>query len=94
MPRKTAQTRTAPAASPPQPAPAEDSRPYADPGGKVGAMLALMRRSEGATLKELITASGWQAHSVRGAIKKKLHLEVSSTRAEAHRVHAVRAARP
>ena len=49
---------------------------------KLGAMIAALRRPEGATIPELMGATGWQAHSVRGAIsgnlKKKLKLEVVS----------------
>ncbi len=75
--------------------PPEAAKP--DPTGKLGAMLALMRRDGGATLGELIAATGWQAHSVRGAIaghiKKKLGLTVSSTRSELGRVYAVEPAR-
>ncbi|HEY0918052.1 DUF3489 domain-containing protein [Devosia sp.] len=51
-------------------------------GSKLGALIAALRRPEGATIAELIEATGWQAHSVRGAIsgnlKKKLQLEVLS----------------
>jgi CTP:molybdopterin cytidylyltransferase MocA len=36
------------------------------PGTKKLAVLALLRRPEGATLSELMQATGWQAHSVRG----------------------------
>lgn len=67
--------RTRPAATqvPPQATPSK---------GKVGAIVTLLRRPEGATLQELMSATGWQAHSVRGAIagaiKKKLGLAVTS----------------
>lgn len=48
--------------------------------------LDLLSRRDGATLKELIAATDWQAHSVRGflsgTIKKKLGLSVTSTRDE------------
>lgn len=51
-------------------------------GSKLGALVAALRRPEGATLPELMEATGWQAHSVRGAIsgnlKKKLNLKVVS----------------
>ena len=40
----------------------------APPPGKVERIIALMQRPEGAELAELMAATGWQAHSVRGAI--------------------------
>jgi hypothetical protein len=57
-------------------------------------LLALVQRSEGATLDELRAASGWQKHSVRGFIagfvKKVLGLSVLSTRtAEGARCYRV-----
>jgi len=46
--------------------------------------LDLLARREGATLVELITATKWQPHSVRGflsgAVKKKLGLTLTSSR--------------
>jgi len=63
------------------------------PKGKLGALVTLLRRPEGAKLEELQTATGWQAHSVRGAIsgavKKKLGLTVSSEKTEAGRVYRI-----
>ncbi len=51
-------------------------------GTKLGTMIAALRRPQGATIPELMRATGWQAHSVRGAmsgnLKKKLNLEVTS----------------
>lgn len=51
-------------------------------GTKLGALIAALRRPQGAAIAELMQATGWQAHSVRGAIsgnlKKKLKLEVVS----------------
>ena len=51
-------------------------------GTKLGAMIAALRQPEGATIPQLMQATGWQAHSVRGAmsgnLKKKLNLEVTS----------------
>jgi hypothetical protein len=38
------------------------------PRNKTEACLALLARPEGATLEELQTATGWQAHSVRGLL--------------------------
>ena len=46
---------------------------------KKSAVLDLLRSPEGATLGELMTATGWQAHSVRGflsgTVRKKMGLE-------------------
>ena len=53
---------------------------------KLGALIAALRRKKGATIADLMEATGWQAHSVRGAIsgalKKKLGLEVTSEKTE------------
>jgi hypothetical protein len=43
---------------------------------KTSAVLALLRRSEGATLNELVTATGWLPHTTRAALtglRKKGH---------------------
>jgi hypothetical protein len=49
-------------------------------------MIALLRRTEGATIDEIVATTGWQKHTVRGAIagalKKKLSLEVTSEKVE------------
>ena len=51
-------------------------------GTKLDAMIALLSRPEGATIPDLMEATGWLSHSVRGAIsgnlKNKLHLDVTS----------------
>ncbi len=51
-------------------------------GSKLDALITALRRPNGATIAELMEATGWQAHSVRGAIsgnlKKKLKLQVTS----------------
>jgi transposase len=53
-------------------------------GSKTAKILALLRRPDGATLKELRKATGWQPHSVRGflsgAIGKKMGIPVESFR--------------
>jgi hypothetical protein len=45
-------------------------------------VVALLKRSGGATLQHLMRATGWQAHSVRGfisgALGKKLRLKIES----------------
>ena len=51
--------------------------------GKTGRVLELLQRPGGATLKQLIAATQWQAHSVRGflsgTLKKKMGLKIVSS---------------
>ena len=48
--------------------------------GKTGRVLELLQRPGGATMRQLIAATQWQAHSVRGflsgALKKKMGLKI------------------
>lgn len=59
----------------------KDVKPTPKPT-KVAAVIALVSRPEGASLAELMEATGWQAHSVRGAlsgaVRKTLGRPVSS----------------
>ena len=49
-------------------------------------LLELLQRKGGATITEVVKVTGWQPHSVRGAIsgvlKKKLGLAVASDKVE------------
>ena len=53
---------------------------------KQAEMIALLQRAKGATLDELVAATGWQAHTVRGAmsgaLKKRLGLTIASEKVE------------
>ena len=55
-------------------------------GSKTAKVLSLLKRSGGATLKDLMKATGWQAHSVRGflfgTLKKKQGRTLTSTQGE------------
>ncbi|MBW7860850.1 MAG: DUF3489 domain-containing protein [Rhodocyclaceae bacterium] len=55
-------------------------------GTKQDMLIAMLRAPEGATIAEIVAATGWLAHSARGAIsgvlKKKLGLEVGSEQIE------------
>nr|WP_226983753.1 DUF3489 domain-containing protein [Acidithiobacillus ferrooxidans] len=50
------------------------------PGTKLAALVMALRRQQGATSLQLMLATGWQPHTVRGAIsgmlRKKLGLNV------------------
>ena len=65
-------------------------------GSKAAQVLELLKRPEGSTLAELMKATGWQAHSVRGflsgTVGKKLGLTIASTKAEhGDRTYSVKA---
>jgi len=56
-------------------------------GGKTATVLQLLRRPQGATLAELMAATEWQAHSVRGflsgTLRKKMGLKIESAKSTA-----------
>jgi hypothetical protein len=53
---------------------------------KQAQLIAMLRRKEGATIAQIVAATGWQPHTVRGAfagaLKKKLGLTVTSEKIE------------
>ena len=55
-------------------------------GTKQAKLIEMLRRPEGATIDQIVKATGWQKHTVRGAIagalKKKLGLNVVSKKDE------------
>lgn len=63
-------------------------------GSKTAKVVDLLKRSGGATLKEILRATGWQAHSVRGFISghlgKKMGLSVRSFKHDGERVYALK----
>lgn len=60
---------------------------------KLDQLIALLSREEGATLADLMAATAWQAHSVRGAIagalKKKRGLTIVSQKTDGVRVYSL-----
>jgi hypothetical protein len=63
-------------------APADKPTPRA--GTKQALMIGLLKRPEGATVEQIAAATGWQHHTIRGAIsgalKKKLGLTIEAIR--------------
>jgi hypothetical protein len=65
-------------------------------GSKTAKVLALLKRPLGASLKDLLKATGWQPHSVRGflsgTVAGKMGLKVLSSKTESgERRYAVKA---
>jgi Protein of unknown function (DUF3489) len=56
---------------------------------------AMLRRPKGATVDEVVSATGWQRHTVRGVfsgtLKKKLGLTLASAKEERGRVYRIAA---
>ena len=78
-----------------KPARKAQRRVTAREGTKKEKVLALLRRSQGATLAEMMKITGWQSHSVRGflsgALRKQMGLRVKSgKRDNGERVYSVR----
>ena len=73
--------------------PTAEGRQVGIPTHKLAIVITLLRRSEGASLEELVRATGWQAHSVRAlisrAVKKKQVLAVTSEKSGGTRVYRV-----
>jgi hypothetical protein len=55
-------------------------------GTKQAQLIAMLERPEGATIEQIVAATGWQPHTVRGAfagaLKKRLGLTVTSQKVE------------
>ena len=59
-------------------------KPTPRTGTKQALMIEMLKRPEGATVEQIAAATGWQHHTIRGAIsgalKKKLGLTIEATR--------------
>lgn len=98
--KKAAKKPAAPQKKPATTKPKEKTAaPVARPGSKQALLIDLLQRKSGASVTEISEATGWQPHSVRGAIsstlKKKLGLTVASEKVEARgRVYRIVAGAP
>ena len=65
----------------------------AKPITKIGKLITMLRREEGATIAQLSTALDWQPHSIRGVLAgalKKQGLNISSTKEQgAERIYRI-----
>jgi hypothetical protein len=87
-----AKTKSARKATPPKKAPKGRTTPkvaklnVVRSGSKTAKILDLLKRPGGATSKDLMKATGWLPHSVRGflsgTVKKKMGLTVTSAKGE------------
>jgi hypothetical protein len=61
---------------------------------KQSRILAMLRRSAGATIASLMAATKWQQHSVRGflagVVRKKLRLDLISEQTDKGRIYRIR----
>jgi len=83
-PKATAFAQTASAAKAAPPAPRVT---------KSTSLIALLKTKRGATLPEMMKATGWQQHSVRGflagVVRKKLKLKLNSQKIDGSRVYQI-----
>jgi uncharacterized protein DUF3489 len=73
--------------------PDPEPQPDMDRLSKQDGVIAMLRRPEGATIDEVVSATGWQRHTVRGVfsgtLKKKLGLTLASTKEQRGRVYRI-----
>jgi hypothetical protein len=65
---KTKRTKKAKPAKKPTRAKKPASRPNTERANKKAEVIAMMKRAKGATLAEIMAATKWQAHTVRGFV--------------------------
>ena len=65
---------------------AKETKPRTRENSKQAEVIRMLQRPEGATIAQICSATGWQAHTVRGtfagAFKKKLGLAITSDKAQ------------
>ncbi len=71
--------------------------PGKPPSSKLDQIVTALRARKGATIAQLVTLTGWQSHSVRGAmsgaLKKQRGFTITSTKSGSERVYKIEGAR-
>lgn len=75
---------------------AERGKPRHRENSKQAQVIAMLKRPEGATIAQIMEATQWQSHSIRGllagSLKKKLGLVITSSKAtDAQRIYKISA---
>src|ERR1700676_105891 len=90
--RKTSKAKSRPRSAP------TPSRLAARTDTKHARIIAMLRTPAGATIASLVTATGWQQHSVRGflagVVRKKLGLNLVSEQTDKGLVYRIRDGKP
>jgi hypothetical protein len=77
--------------------PAKDKTPRTRADSKQALVIALLQRPEGATIAQIMEATGWQQHTCRGTLagtlKKRLGLTITSSKeADSQRIYRIESA--
>jgi hypothetical protein len=63
-------------------------------GSKQSRVITMLRSPNGTTIAAMMTATGWQQHSVRGflagVVRKKLKLKLDSKKTDGSRVYSIK----
>jgi hypothetical protein len=82
-----------PAATSPSLAADDTASRKANPGSKQFRVIAMLQSPQGATVAEMMKATDWQQHSVRGflagVVRKRLKLKLSSKKVDGNRVYQI-----